>query len=120
MDARLPSGVKSEMGKIMMGDGWVNDRMNEQMKVMFMSPTNEIDVDRKNLKQLFQYGHGFLLLTRINLIPVCMINHIPNKVWDEITYLSPNFNGFTVKVKVLISNFIPHFIMDMIICSCWN
>ena len=40
--------------------------MNEQMKVMFMSPTNEIDVDRKNLKQLFHYGHGFLLLTRIN------------------------------------------------------
>ena len=36
------------------------------------------------------------------------------KVWDEITSPFLNFNGATVEVKELISNFIPNFIMDVI------
>ena len=36
------------------------------------------------------------------------------KVWDEITYPFPNFNGFTVEVWEWVSNFIQHFIMDVI------
>ena len=39
---------------------------------------------------------------------------MPSKVWDEITYPFPNFNGATVEVWVWISNFIPHIIMDVI------
>ena len=55
-------------------------------------------------------------------------NHMSNKVWDEITYLSqnfndwhkitypfPNFNGFTVEVWEWISNFIPHCMMGVIV-----
>ena len=41
---------------------------------------------------------------------------------DEITYLSPNFNGSTVEVWEWISDFIPHIIMDAIAYSYrdWN
>ena len=45
---------------------------------------------------------------------------MPNKVWYEITYPFPNFNGYTVEVWEWISNFIPHFIMDVIIYPCWD
>ena len=37
-----------------------------------------------------------------------------NKMWDEIIYPFLNFNGCTVEIKEWISNFIPHFIMDVI------
>ena len=46
-----------------------------------------------------------------------MSNHMPSKVWDGIIYPFPNFNGGTVEVWEWISNFIPHFIMDVIITS---
>ena len=42
-------------------------------------------------------------------------NYMPSKVLDEITYPFPNFNGATVEVWESISNFTPHFIMDVII-----
>ena len=38
-----------------------------------------------------------------------MNNYIHYKVWDEITYLFPNFNGATVEVWEWISDFIPDF-----------
>ena len=38
-----------------------------------------------------------------------------SKVLDKITYPFPNFNGPTVEVWEWISNFIPHFIIDVII-----
>ena len=41
---------------------------------------------------------------------------MPNKVWDEITYPFPNFNG-TVEVWEWVSNFIQHFITDVIACK---
>ena len=45
---------------------------------------------------------------------------MPSKVWDEITYPFPNFNRSTIEVFEWISNFIPHFIMDVIshLCTC--
>ena len=43
-----------------------------------------------------------------------------NKVWDEIIYPLPNFNGATVEVWEWRSNFIPHFIMDVICNPCWD
>ena len=41
-------------------------------------------------------------------------------MWDEITYPFPNFNGVTLEVWEWISNFIPCFIMDVIMCPCWD
>ena len=38
---------------------------------------------------------------------------MPSKVWDEITYPFPNFNGFTIEVSEWTSNIIPHFTMDV-------
>ena len=37
---------------------------------------------------------------------------MPSKVWDEITYLFPNFNGCTVEVGEWISNFVPDLVRD--------
>ena len=37
-----------------------------------------------------------------------------NKVWDEITYPFPNFNGEAVEVWEWRSNVMPHFIRDVI------
>ena len=43
---------------------------------------------------------------------------MPCKLWDEITYPFPNFNGCTVEVWEWISNFTPHFIIDVITYPC--
>ena len=48
----------------------------------------------------------------------CLSNHMPGKVWDEITYPFPNFNGCTVEVGDWISNVIAHIIMDDITYPC--
>ena len=45
-------------------------------------------------------------------------NHKPNNVWNEIAYPSRNFKGYAVEVSEWISNFIPHFIMDVITYAC--
>ena len=45
---------------------------------------------------------------------------MPSKVWDEITYPFPNFNGATVEVWEWISNFIPHFMMNVITYPCYD
>ena len=37
-----------------------------------------------------------------------------SKVWDEITYPSPNFPGCTVEVLKWISDFFSHIMMDII------
>ena len=43
---------------------------------------------------------------------------MPTKIWDEITYPFPNFNGATVDVWEWMIHFIPHFVMDvMIMCA---
>ena len=39
---------------------------------------------------------------------------MPSEVWDDIIYQLPNFNGATVEVFEWISNFIRHFVMDLI------
>ena len=41
-------------------------------------------------------------------------NHMLSKVWHEITYLFPNFNGSTVEVLEYISNFISRSIECMV------
>ena len=42
---------------------------------------------------------------------------MPSKLWGEITYPSPNFNGCTVEVWKWTDNFLPHIVIDnVIIC----
>ena len=45
------------------------------------------------------YWHG------LTLIPAWISNHMPSKVWGEITYPFPNFNGCTVEVWEWINHF---------------
>ena len=45
---------------------------------------------------------------------------MPSKVWDEIIYPFPNFNGATIEVWKWVSNFIPHFIMGVITYPCYD
>ena len=55
--------------------------------------------------------------------PAWISNHMSSKVWDEITYPYPNFNGSTIEVLEWISNFMKHFIMDtsdVITYPCWD
>ena len=52
-----------------------------------------------------------LVLTWINFNPS------NDKVWDEITYQFPNFNGAAVEVSEWISNSIPHFTGHLLIHS---
>ena len=40
--------------------------------------------------------------------------------WDGITYPFPNFNGCTTGVREWISNFIPHWSMDVLTYLCWD
>ena len=45
---------------------------------------------------------------------------MPNKVLDEIIYPFQNVNGSTIEVWKWISDFILHFIMDVITYPCWD
>ena len=45
---------------------------------------------------------------------------MPSKVWDEITYTLPKFNGAAIEVWEWIGYFIWHFIMDAITYPCWG
>ena len=47
-------------------------------------------------------------------------NYFPYKVWDEITYWSPNFNGRAVEVWEWISNFIRYFTVHVATYPCWD
>ena len=40
---------------------------------------------------------------------------MPTQVWDEITQLFPNSNGYTIQNWEWIGNFIPFFIIGVII-----
>ena len=41
-------------------------------------------------------------------------------MWDETTYRFIKFNGTTVEVYEWISNFIPHFMMDLVTYMLFN
>ena len=59
------------------------------------------------------YWHGLILIPSL-------ISNMPIKLWDEITYPFPNFNGATVEVWEWISTVMLHFIMDLITCPCMD
>ena len=49
-----------------------------------------------------------------------MSNYTHYKLWDEITYPFPNFNGCPVEVYEWISNLIPHFTGHVVNYSYWE
>ena len=58
---------------------------------------------------------------RWTLIPLSINNHMPSKMWDEITYPFANFNCCPMEVgEWIISNITPHLIMDVIPYKCWD
>ena len=56
----------------------------------------------------------------LTLIPAWISNYMNYKMWDEITYPFPNFNGATVEVWEWISYFIPHFTGHVITYPYWD
>ena len=63
---------------------------------------------------------GPILLTPLTYIAAWISNQMSSKVWDEITYRRPIFKGATIEVWEWISNYILHFIMDVITHPCWD
>ena len=57
---------------------------------------------------------------RLTFIPVWISDYAQYKVWDEITYPLPNFNGATVEVWEWISNFILCCVIDLITSWYWD
>ena len=70
-----------------------------------------IKVHRTNMQHLYT---SIIQDPPLLLIPPRISNHMPGTVWDEITCPFPDVNGATVEVWEWISNFIPHFIMDIL------
>ena len=61
-----------------------------------------------------QYWPGLCL----TLISAWISNYVHYKMWDEMTYPFPNFNGCTVEVWEWINNFISHFSVHVITYPC--
>ena len=62
---------------------------------------------------------GTPFLTWFNFNPRWISNHMTKKLWDEILYPFPNFNGTTVEVWEWIKSFIPHFMICAVTYLCW-
>ena len=56
----------------------------------------------------------------LTFIKAWIRNHMPSKVYDEIVFPSPNFNGCTVEVWEWISIFISHVIIGVITYPWWD
>ena len=76
--------------------------------------------------QLLELGNGWneywnpFYLHEITSIPTWISNPMLNKVWGEITYPFPNFNGCNIEVWEWINNFTPYFIRDVLAYPCWD
>ena len=65
--------------------------------------------------QLAEIMPKWQLSALINFNPsIDDFNHVPGKVWDEIADSFPSFSGCTVEVWEWVSNFLSHFIIDVI------
>ena len=80
---------------------------------------NALSTDNTEISA-FEIGQLWPLLHGLTLTPAWISNHMPSKLWDEITYLFPNLKGCSVEDWEWISNFIPYFIMGVITYPCWD
>ena len=65
-------------------------------------------------------GPLFIALWHKKPDPFANNNYNHYKVWDEITYPSPNFNRKTGEVREWISNLIPYLTVHVITHPCWD
>ena len=77
-----------------------NDDIFGSVYVDYKHKRNEVICDVLKINTNNIYWHG------LTLIPAWISNHTSSKLWAEITYPYPNFNGCTVEVWEWISNFI--------------
>ena len=77
-------------------NGWINNRdAGDLRRHLAHYDVTVMKCQWKLLMQTTQstmWGHPISLIT-INFNPTWISNYIHNKVWDEITYPLPNFNG---------------------------
>ena len=89
-------------------------------------PPNDGIIEGRIDTEILMHILTFISVSTLNFVPY-VSTHVPDflkknkrsnymhyKIWDELTYPFLNFNGCTVEVYEWISNFIPHFIMDVI------
>ena len=76
--------------------------------------TDDEEINCSDISEKCKHIGAPLHLYGLILLPAWICNHMPGKVWHEIIYPFPNFNGATFDVWESISNFIPHFIIDVI------
>ena len=89
------------------------NKMYSYVSVCWITKVPFLHCWHSNIRGPF-YKHG------LTLIPAGISNHISSKLWDEITYPSPNFNYATVEIWECINNFIPHFIRGVLTYPWWN
>ena len=107
-----PSGQgKSKLWVTYLGTFWSQYQFVLAHRAMFLGFEMKLSYF-SGIPVVFMKNDGPLLW--LTLIPAWISNPMPINVWDEITYPFPNFNGCTVKVWEWISNFIIHFIVDVI------
>ena len=109
--------------------------MHKQLQTCFSVEYIYLSISRgqRRLNQTsVELGHGWMMTSGqfllVNLtpgtpftnIPAWISNHFNDKVWDEIIYTFPTFNGATVEVCEWISDFIPHFIIEVISYPFWD
>ena len=67
------------------------------------------------------YSNVVIMIGMVEMVVEAWLsNHMPSKDWDQITYPISNFNGRTIEVWKWISNFISHFVMDVITYPYWD
>ena len=94
-------------------------QLNQLPKVMHIFHSTSLMAE--TWQSMNKYTRGLFYYEHISTsIPVCIGDHMPNRVWDEITYPFPNFDSCTVEVEEWVSNFVPYFIMDVITFPCWD
>ena len=72
------------------------------------------------IRNLISLGISSYSQSTLLSIPAWISNYIHCKVWGEITYPFPNFNGSTIEVWEWMSNFILHFTGHVITYPWWD
>ena len=92
------------------------------LQVSFRNTATEMP-DKLQNNQTFFSPHMYATAPRSPLIQTSILawisNHMPSKVWDEISYPFA-YIKCRFDIGAWVSNFTPLFLMDVIIYPCWN
>ena len=81
--------------------------------IPILPPIHEHSAAR-TVRDIFTIVDPFYQLGQ-TLIQTWISNQTHSKMWNEITYQFTNFSDYTVEVGGWINNFIPHFIIDILL-----